>query len=592
MGLFSLLFKCITKSVEAAYKANTMSAKMNHPETAVQRKNVSSITPAPPEHKASAVPVPTNQLEAAEQRASAVSVPANHPEAAKLQEDDGYIKPDEIYRPEKPRQRHAVVQHIGLTYEKARMQGWHFRRKSRNRIRITRYTGTMRNIIVPTVIDDAIVNELGELAFQNTEIDSIEIPDTVKKLQKRCFMQSTVQNVTFAEGITRIPEEAFASCTQLRSIHLPTTLQHIGTKAFYSCKGLPYINIPYHCYDIGAAAFSGSGLEGFALAFNHTLDGSALANTPLHRTYKIILAPNSRMSDVDYHILLVGFGVKIKFPQKGVYFGRHSVIGSCKLDLSECSRVTAHTEAFHGYYSVNVIMPPGERSMYIPNERVHAQYPDGRAYSYFTLTHESADEAVFSVGGNELPSDSLRYLWKWDSIKIESDHTLRFYESAVDFMRLTHISLPNIAGTGTLFGNRCIRLHHVEWNGNCAYIPSEELVRPQVHRHLLKAFSGRLEGGIYHFFDSRIIDQVFTEPVNSYAKLYTPAKKPVYPSHKCKTLLAIDVLRSTESCFPNRDMYVRYLKKHRRCAEAVCAKLPEQWHEYQDFLQSFYEETQ
>ena len=509
----------------------------------------------------------------------------------------GYIKPEEIYTPEKPHRHKTEVQHIEISYEQAREQGWHFKRKSRNRMRITRYTGTDRNIIVPAMIGGHIINEIGQRTFYGADIDSVMIHDTVKKLNSLCFCKSKVKKVTFAEGITEIPDDTFRSCQHLNNIHLPTTLCHIGKRAFHSCESLTYINIPFYSLKMGEEAFRYSGLNGFAIGT--VRDGNAFSNTPLQKNYKLILdPPNYYNSGTDYSVLLVGTNADVKFPGGSVYLGKNSVVHGCTLDLSRCSRITLHAEAFKckrdnwgliwSQPVCKVIVPQGEKGLYIP-AFVDAYYPDGIKYvGYIVDKSKNINKTTLQVSGNELPSFSIAH--KRKELEIEAKESLKFHEYAVNSHTIESISFTDIYGEGELFFTGCRHLHKVEWNGEyCAYIPSEELICRQVHSHLLKAFSGRVVEGFYRFFDSSVIDQVFTEPVSNYAEFHIPHKKPVRLSQKSKILLAIDVLRSTESLFENREIYVKYLQTHNRYARIVCERLPEKWQEYKDFLELFYE---
>ena len=55
---------------------------------------------------------------------------------------------------------------------------------------------------------------------------------------------------------------------------------------------------------------------------------------------------------------------------------------------------------------------------------------------------------------------------------------------------------------------------------------------------------------------------------------------------KQRILLAADVMRSTDSLFPNQSHYARYLRTHQRYAMLLCRDLPD---EYAAFLRRFYE---
>ena len=69
--------------------------------------------------------------------------------------------------------------------------------------------------------------------------------------------------------VTGIGEKAFNSCSDLRSITLPNTLESIGSRAFYGCESLVSVSIPNSTTSIGSYAFAGcSVLESITLPAN------------------------------------------------------------------------------------------------------------------------------------------------------------------------------------------------------------------------------------------------------------------------------------------------------------------------------------
>ena len=67
------------------------------------------------------------------------------------------------------------------------------------------------------------------------------------------------KNMTIIEipdGVTKIYNNAFAYCRELKKIILPDSLQIIDDYAFYFCKKLEYIDIPFNVIEIGRYAFA------------------------------------------------------------------------------------------------------------------------------------------------------------------------------------------------------------------------------------------------------------------------------------------------------------------------------------------------
>lgn len=508
----------------------------------------------------------------------------------------------DIYTPLSPESiRTRNVQRIELTYQEALEQGWHFRRKSRKRMRITHFRGSERNVIVPSVIDGHIVNEIGNAAFFRSDIDSLEIPNTIKKLGINLCLLSKVKKVLFEWGIENIPDSAFERCFSLENVCFPATLAMIGNRAFFGCRALKNINIPDNCRSVGKMAFCESGLESLSMPHMCIMNGEALSDTPLHRKYKIIRRPYPGNA---FHVLLVGTSVtepvSIKLSKENVFLEEKSVLYNCTIDLSGCQKVIISNEAFrydrnkwgtlfsHAYGKL--IMPFGSKGEYIP-ELTEAYYPDGRKYIDALNVKMKGDESIIAdMTGEELPSFSIAY--KAKHITVNSKKRLRFYEYAVssDTLEDIHITSPDFMGWGELFSPGCRRLRLVEWNGLRVYIPSGKLVSQHLHEAVLKSFVGNYRD----FFDSSVIDRIFTgEDTVRYKRKDTDRKKPVRLSQATKIIISADVLRSTPSLFGNRRMYEDYLWHHRTYALLISGllprsdvrKLPE---EYAEFLKKFY----
>lgn len=76
--------------------------------------------------------------------------------------------------------------------------------------------------------------KIGNSAFSNTKIPSIEIPSGVKVIEEYTFNNcASLQEVTLNEGLQEIATNAFCGCKALQSIYLPSTLNNIGSSAFY-----------------------------------------------------------------------------------------------------------------------------------------------------------------------------------------------------------------------------------------------------------------------------------------------------------------------------------------------------------------------
>lgn len=476
------------------------------------------------------------------------------------------IKQEEMYIPDVPKNVPVKVEHIKLTYAQAHEQGWHFKIKSRKRIRITRYTGTKKNIVVSSKIGELTVNELRKSLFFRAQIDSINIPDTVKKIGDRCLSQSTVREIIFDKGVLTIPNGFAFSCQLLEHVHLPATVCRIESCAFENCRKLKYIVIPPSCCFIGDSVFNRSGLEGFAYRDRRysQISGQAFSSTPLEEKYKLILRSEPNKEN-GYRILLVGKGDSaVRLPEGKVYLGRHSILGGYRgngtLDFSRCSEIRTDPEAFYLSYNINgmvyhkvernIIVPQGTTGAYFPGS-VNVIYPNGKKYDGFCSTVSRSEDSITLRKHTEfLPAYSI--CCKEKEVIIHTHKWTYFEQHAVCSRDIEHISFSYLhRGEDELFAPCCEALHHVEWDETAAFIPSSKLIGKPIHNKLLKAFVGRNIGGIVYVFDESVIDRVF----------FDYGSKPEI-NQKQRILIAVDVLRSTSSLFKNRESYDRYLQTH------------------------------
>lgn len=99
------------------------------------------------------------------------------------------------------------------------------------------------------------VTTIGKGAFKNNTIKELILPPSIKKIEKQAFIyNSTLEQVTFPEGLESIGYETFAYCG-LTSVILPLSLTYLGDRAFYNNKIKSY-KIENSALDIGIGSFT------------------------------------------------------------------------------------------------------------------------------------------------------------------------------------------------------------------------------------------------------------------------------------------------------------------------------------------------
>ena len=117
------------------------------------------------------------------------------------------------------------------------------------------FTGT--ELIIPSHVNDIPVTYIDEDSLTNDTMVSLFIPWTVRSIGEDAVSCShNLETVTFSEGLIGIGYGSFGSCTKLKSVELPSTLERVGQSAFIECTALTEVVLNSNAV-IGKNAFSG-----------------------------------------------------------------------------------------------------------------------------------------------------------------------------------------------------------------------------------------------------------------------------------------------------------------------------------------------
>ena len=98
---------------------------------------------------------------------------------------------------------------------------WQYEIVDSNHVRLTKYTGTDSEAIIPEMLSSLPVTEIGAECFKDN---------------------ANLTSVRMTERITTIGAQAFYNCLALTELTLPSSLESVGSKAFYGLKGLENLN--------------------------------------------------------------------------------------------------------------------------------------------------------------------------------------------------------------------------------------------------------------------------------------------------------------------------------------------------------------
>ena len=111
-------------------------------------------------------------------------------------------------------------------------------------------------VVIPSTYAGLPVKEIGRLAFTESAISSVVIPDSVVSIAHGAFSQcKSLTSVTLGNGVTEIGMMAFLGCEALKEISIPSSVTTIGNAAF-SSTGLTEFRIPETVSKVGSNAFA------------------------------------------------------------------------------------------------------------------------------------------------------------------------------------------------------------------------------------------------------------------------------------------------------------------------------------------------
>ncbi|MGJ8637930.1 MAG: leucine-rich repeat domain-containing protein [Opitutaceae bacterium] len=198
----------------------------------------------------------------------------------------------------------------------------------------------LNGIIVP----DSVI-DIGRFAFADcSSLDSITLPSDLSTIPAHCFNRcSNLISLEIPNGVVEIGEYAFSNCLSLTSVILPSDLNSIGIGAFYRCYGLDSITLPYSLTTIGDGAFGlCSNLVSITIPSNVSYIGySAFHFCSNMTSFNVDLANPSYSSD-DGVLLNKLQTTLIQCPasKSGPYLIPSNVLTIAEYAFYECSSIT------------------------------------------------------------------------------------------------------------------------------------------------------------------------------------------------------------------------------------------------------------
>jgi len=228
--------------------------------------------------------------------------------------------------------------------------------------------------------DGSKLSSIGESVFGNCKaLESIVIPENVKKIEPSAFADSGLTSITIPKNITVIGKAAFSGCTSLLNVYFEegSALETIGDEVFKNCVKLTAVEIPDSVDTIGVYAFdSCTSLETVKLPESTDLDKGVFSGCS---SIKSIVIPDGIVSIEDYLFRNCTSLRSIELHPDIVYVGEYSFDG--------CTDLESIFIPSNAVTSANAVVKTASKVLY--------EVKDGKAYiTEITLGDGRSDVAI------------------------------------------------------------------------------------------------------------------------------------------------------------------------------------------------------
>ena len=90
------------------------------------------------------------------------------------------------------------------------------------------------------------INEIGEDAFENSKVSSIEIPTgaSITGFGANAFAGTLITGFNIPNKVKSLNDNTFANCTELTTVNFPEGFENIGYGCFNNCIKLSKLDFP------------------------------------------------------------------------------------------------------------------------------------------------------------------------------------------------------------------------------------------------------------------------------------------------------------------------------------------------------------
>ena len=102
----------------------------------------------------------------------------------------------------------------------------------------------------------AKLTEIGDSAFEGTQILGVDLPKGVKTVGDSAFKGTKISTVAFPKGMTSVGQKCFEDCTELVDVSINNKITTIPLQCFKGCTSINTIKIPTSVQEMQDEAFA------------------------------------------------------------------------------------------------------------------------------------------------------------------------------------------------------------------------------------------------------------------------------------------------------------------------------------------------
>ena len=116
---------------------------------------------------------------------------------------------------------------------------------------------TVLNAILPALVNDKEITDIGKMAFSNRKLITVVIPEGYKNIGQMAFSSChSLEEITLPESLEIIDAGSLALCTSLEKIRIPDNVTSVSALAFAGCLNLAEVVLSVNTVSIEREAFS------------------------------------------------------------------------------------------------------------------------------------------------------------------------------------------------------------------------------------------------------------------------------------------------------------------------------------------------